>query len=115
MASSFVEQLCADMPSATRPMVRELAENVEFMGSKLVETRKALEHEQVVIPYDNGGGQTGIRKNPAFEMYNTLLASYRKSIEQLISVTGASVRVAGSSSNVYASIIAEAEQVLADA
>lgn len=77
------EDLCANMPKEIRPYATELAENVFFQCAKLVETRKGLTKQAVVIAYDNGGGQKGIRKNPAFEAYNQLMANYRKSLQQL--------------------------------
>lgn len=86
MGKAFVTLVCDGLPEDTEPMVRELAENVVFMHKKLSATRKALRKEAVVVPYDNGGGQTGIRRNPAFEMYCTLLAQYRRSIDQIIGI-----------------------------
>ena len=77
-------KLCENVPEQVRPMVVELADNVLFMRRKLAETRRGIRREQVVIPYDNGGGQAGIRENPAFKGYHALLASYRKSLEELV-------------------------------
>lgn len=61
----------------------ELAESVLFIASKLEESRKAMEHEPLVVPYDNGGGQTGIRENPHFAAYEKLLNTYTRSLDQL--------------------------------
>lgn len=61
----------------------ELAESVVFMAKKLEETRMQLETESLVIPYDNGGGQRGIRENPKFIAFEKLMATYSKSLEQL--------------------------------
>lgn len=109
-------ELCAGVPESVRPLVSELVENVNFMYVKLHETRKGIENEAIVIPYDNGGGQTGIRENPAFKGYQTLLASYRKTLEQLMAVLnryGAVEKEQGE--NPLAQILAEAEKVLEDA
>lgn len=116
LGKDFVSQVCNGLPGNIEPMVRELAENVVFVRSKLVKTRKSLEKEAVVVPYDNGGGQTGIRKNPGFEMYNSLLAQYRKSIDQLIGILRkySNYESKPSDSNPLAEILAEAEKVLAD-
>jgi hypothetical protein len=40
-------------------------------------------NSQLIVGYDNGGGQRGIRKNPIYEAYNQLMANYRKSLQQL--------------------------------
>lgn len=107
------QELCANVPEQVRPFVTELAENVAFMHGKLIETRRGLVKQSLVIPYDNGGGQTGIRENPAFKAYQTLLASYRKALEELT----ATLRRYGaiekrSEENPLDKILAEAEAVL---
>lgn len=61
----------------------ELAESVLFMANKLEESRKAMKNEPIVIPYDNGGGQSGIRENPHYAAYEKLLATYTRSLDQL--------------------------------
>ena len=66
----------------------ELAESVVFMAAKLEESRKVMKNEPIVIPYDNGGGQTGVRENPAFTAYEKLLATYTKSLTALRDVIG---------------------------
>lgn len=117
LGKDFVNQVCKGLPGNIEPMVRELAENVVFVRSKLAKTRKSLKNEAVVVPYDNGGGQTGIRKNPGFEMYNNLLAQYRKSIDQLIGILRkySNYESESTEDNPLAKILAEAEKVLADA
>lgn len=64
----------------------ELAEAVVFMAEKLEESRATLKHESLVVPYDNGGGQTGIRENPHFTAYEKLLTTYNKSLRQLTEI-----------------------------
>ena len=113
---SKAEELCAGMPDDIRPRAIELAENVLFMESKLLETRKGLANQQVVIAYDNGGGQKGIRKNPIFEGYNQLMSNYRKTLEQLVSLMREyGGMVDNRAENPLARILAEAEEVLQNA
>lgn len=64
----------------------ELAESVVFMADKLKEARAAMEREPLVIPYDNGGGQTGIRENPHFVAFEHLMATYNKALRQLTEI-----------------------------
>ena len=64
----------------------ELAESVVFMAEKLEETRKLLRKEPLVIEYDNGGGQKGIRENPHYIAYEHLLTSYNKALRQLTEI-----------------------------
>ena len=79
------EKLCQGIPEKIRPYATELAENVVFQCRKLAETRRAMDksRQQLVVAYNNGGGQTGVRKNPVYEAYNQLMANYRKSLQQL--------------------------------
>ena len=79
------ERICACIPEAIRPYATELAENVIFQCRKLAETRRAMDNskQQLVVAYNNGGGQQGVRKSPIYEAYNQLMANYRKSLEQL--------------------------------
>lgn len=108
-------ELVENVPEQVRPLVAELADNVLFMRRKLAETRRGIRKEQIVIPYDNGGGQQGIRENPAFKGYHALLASYRKSLEELVTLLE---RHGGFERTDYDSplsrILAEAERMMDD-
>lgn len=64
----------------------ELAESVLFMAKKLEESRNAMKNEPLVIVYDNGGGQSGIRENPHYTAFEHLLSAYNKSIRQLMEI-----------------------------
>ena len=52
------------------------------MMRKLESTRQELEYEELVIAYDNGGGQTGIRRNPKFDAYEALLKSFVSALKE---------------------------------
>lgn len=109
--SPEAEAMCDGVPDRIRPRAEELAENILMMERKLADTRRGIEGEQVVIPYDNGGGQTGIRENPAFKGYHALLASYRKTVDQFVSLTGGA-RPQQEQESPLAKILAEAEAAL---
>ena len=78
-------------PENMRDRARELAENVLWMEAKLEDARRVIGKSSVAIPYDNGGGQRGIRKNPAFDGYNSLMSSYTKALKQLCEMLGTEV------------------------
>ena len=46
--------------------------NVSWMKSKLDDARTAIGEDGITVEYDNGGGQTGVRENPAFRAYEAL-------------------------------------------
>lgn len=64
----------------------ELAKSVLFMAVKLEESREAMKNEPLVIPYDNGGGQVGIRENPHYTAFEKLMATYTRSLDQLTKI-----------------------------
>lgn len=83
--------LAEGAPENMRDRARELAENVLWMEAKLANAREVIGRSSVAIPYDNGGGQRGIRKNPAFDGYNSLMSSYTKALKQLCEMLGTEV------------------------
>lgn len=89
--SKRAKEISASLPEPTRSRAVELAENVLWMESKLANAREVIGKSSVAIPYDNGGGQRGIRKNPAFDGYNSLMSSYTKALKQLCEMLGTEV------------------------
>lgn len=83
--STKAEELCAGVHTLHDEAV-ELAESVLFMAEKLNQTRALLAEEPIVVPYDNGGGQCGIRENPNYVAYEHLLTAYTKSFRQLTEI-----------------------------
>lgn len=61
-----------------------LIENVSWMKVKLDQAREKIKNSAVAIPYDNGGGQTGIRENPAFKGYEALWKSYLAGMSKIL-------------------------------
>lgn len=83
--SKKAEEICAGVHTLHDEAL-ELAEAVLFMAKKLKEARIHLKKEELVIEYDNGGGQCGIRENPHFTAYERLLVAYNKSLRQLTEI-----------------------------
>lgn len=80
--SKKAEDLCSGVHTLHDEAL-ELAESVLFMAQKLKKARANLKKEELVIEYNNGGGQCGIRENPHFTAYEHLLSAYNKSLRQL--------------------------------
>lgn len=59
-----------------REALEPVIQNVGWMRNKLDEAREAIKGSSVAIPYDNGGGQKGIRENPLFKGYSSLWKTY---------------------------------------
>lgn len=65
------------------PFADQLATEVCWMAERLMEARVLIKNAPIVMPYDNGGGQKGIRRNPAYEAYESLFKSFVKGCEAL--------------------------------
>ena len=65
-------------------LIEPLIENTAWMKVKLEEAREAIKTSNVVIPYDNGGGQTGLRENPLFKGYESLFKSYMSGMRVIL-------------------------------
>lgn len=61
-----------------------LFDNICWMQIKLEEARADIAEDGLTIEYDNGGGQSGIRENPAFKAYEALWKSYCAGLQLLL-------------------------------
>ena len=88
MSSLDFSDLIEKMAPYEREHAQELSQQLLFMRDKLQEMRRDLQYEDPSIPYDNGGGQTGVRENPAFIAYEKLLKSYESALLTLRQLLG---------------------------
>lgn len=58
--------------------------NTAWMKAKLDDAREAIKNSNIVISYDNGGGQKGIRENPLFKGYESLWKSYMTGMSKIL-------------------------------
>ena len=58
-------------------------EHTSWMKAKLDDSREAIKESQIVIKYDNGGGQTGLRENPLFKGYESLYKTYMLGMREI--------------------------------
>ena len=65
-------------------MLDSVIDNTAWMKAKLDDTREQIRNTSVAIPYDNGGGQTGIRENPLFKGYSGLWKSYMSGMKTIM-------------------------------
>ena len=64
-----------------------MAERIMIEGAR-------MPSESLIIEYDNGGGQAGVRENPYYAAYEKLLASYTKTLDAVKNIAGDDVEVA---------------------
>lgn len=67
-----------------RKLLEPVIMNTAWMKAKLDDAREAIKNSQIVISYDNGGGQKGIRENPLFKGYEALWKSYMQGMNQIL-------------------------------
>ena len=65
-------------------LMKPVIENTAWMKVKLDEARGIVKESSVVITYDNGGGQKGLRENPIFKGYEALWKSYMQGMQKII-------------------------------
>lgn len=64
--------------------LKPIIKNVSWMKAKLDDAMEKIKATSVAIPYDNGGGQTGIRENPLFKGYESLWKSYLQGMDRIL-------------------------------
>lgn len=67
-------------------ILEPIIENTAWMKVKLDEAREVVKDSTIVVAYDNGGGQKGLRENPIFKGYESLWKSYMSGMDKIISV-----------------------------
>lgn len=65
------------------PNLNELEAQAAFIRQTLEEARERLKDQPLVIAYDNGGGQTGIRENPEWIAFEKLQKSYHATLRAI--------------------------------
>lgn len=73
-------------------LLESVIENTAYLKIQLDITKEAIKNSKVVIPYDNGGGQTGLRENPLFKGYESLFKSYMSGINRIFTYLPADVQ-----------------------
>ncbi len=74
----------ANISKRRMEMLKPVIENVSWMRAKLDDSRQLIKHSNIVVPYDNGGGQRGIRENPAFKGYESLWKAYMQGMNRIL-------------------------------
>ncbi len=74
----------AGVPCPKIDALEAVIDNAAFMRVKLEDCQAAIKSSNVVIPYDNGGGQKGLRENPLFKGYEALFKSYILAMDKIM-------------------------------
>ena len=74
----------AEVKDAKIKLLMPVIINTAWMKAKLDDARRQIKGSSIVIPYDNGGGQKGLRENPLFKGYEALWKSYMAGMAKII-------------------------------
>lgn len=66
-------------------MLLPVMENTAWMCVMLENSISVVSTADIVIPYDNGGDQKGIRQNPCYQAYESLWKAYMAGMTQIMS------------------------------
>ena len=65
-----------------------LKKQLSLIAERIMIEGDRIPDEELIIEYDNGGGQMGVRENPFYPAYEKLLASYTRALEALKDISG---------------------------
>lgn len=74
----------AGLSSSKIKLLDPIIINTAWMKAKLDDARDAIKSSNIVITYDNGGGQKGLRENPLFKGYENLWRSYMAGMNRIM-------------------------------
>ena len=75
--------LFAAMPDNKKQLNKGLFENAAYMKVKLKELQEEIDSSGLTDMWEGGGGQKGLRKSPAADLYNTTVKNYLAIIKHL--------------------------------
>lgn len=61
-----------------------IIQNVAWMQVKLEDIQEEACEEDIIVAYNNGGGQSGYRENPIFKSYENLWKSYMLGMNKIL-------------------------------
>lgn len=70
--------------------IEELEKTAEYLRERIEKALVELEGEPLTVEYDHGGGQSGVRENPAYTAFEKMVKSYQGVLTQLVTFTGSS-------------------------
>lgn len=76
--------LIDEIPTKKVAALMPVIENTAWMKAKLDEARELIKDSPVVVKYNNGGGQKGIRENPLFKGYEALWKAYLLGLDRIM-------------------------------
>lgn len=76
-------QIFSVLPEDQKAVADLILPDVAFMATTLCEARETLVRDGFIDTYQNGANQYGTKKSASFEVYDKMLNSYKKLVDQL--------------------------------
>lgn len=76
----------AGVPEKKREALSPVIFQMAIQRAKLEDAAAQLPEEDLTIPFDNGGGQTGVRENPFYKAYIALWRAYLLGMDKIIAL-----------------------------
>lgn len=78
-----LDQIFSVLPEDQKAVADLILPDVAFMATTLCEARETLVRDGFIDTYQNGANQYGTKKSASFEVYDKMLNSYKKLVDQL--------------------------------
>ena len=70
-----------------------IKDQLQHMAARILIEGEKIKAEPLVIDYDNGGGQSGVRENPFYPAYEKLINTYIKTLAAAKDICGQDAEV----------------------
>lgn len=78
-----INSVLKNLDKKTKKAISSLVENAAFMAVTLRELKDTMNREGLICEYQNGENQSGIKKSPQVDIYNTMVKNYISAMKQI--------------------------------
>lgn len=68
----------------TIKLLQPVIQNTASLKAKLDDAQEEIQEAPLTIEWDNGGGQSGVKENPVFRMYESMWKSYMSGMKTIL-------------------------------
>lgn len=68
----------------TIKLLQPVIQNMASLKAKLDDAQEEIQEAPLTIEWDNGGGQSGVKENPVFRMYESMWKAYMSGMKTIL-------------------------------
>ena len=68
----------------TIKLLQPVIQNTASLKAKLDDAQEEIQEAPLTIKWDNGGGQSGVKENPVFRMYESMWKAYMSGMKTIL-------------------------------